>query len=202
MMLRLAILERGHSWPKRLFLRAIERVGRVRADDVLRTSIYRPRFFGRGWMRFARSILRGPSAWSPGERELIAAMVSRLNACPYCVGVHTGTATLGLTRTVDSAMLENWRGASLDPRIAAVFELLEKRAADSDALTTDDIDRVRAAGASDQAISDVFYIAFMFDLVNRLANAFGFTTETAEGARKSAAMLHRLGYRVPRILLR
>jgi len=153
-------------------------------------------------MRFARSILRGPSAWSPGERELIAAMVSRLNACPYCVGIHTGTAMLGLTRTVDSAMLENWRGASLEPRMAAVFELLEKRAADSDAMTTDDIDRVRAAGESDQAISDVFYIAFMFDLVNRLANAFGFTSETAEGARKSAAMLHRLGYRVPGILLR
>lgn len=153
-------------------------------------------------MRFARSILRGPSVWSPGERELIAAMVSRLNACPYCVGVHTVTATLGLTRTVDTAMLENWRGADLDPRMAAVFELLERRAADPDALTTDDIDRLRAAGASDHAIWDVFYIAFMFDVVNRLANAFGFTTETAEGARKSAAILHRLGYRVPGILLR
>lgn len=40
------------------------------------------------------------------------------------------------------------------------------------------------------------------DLVNRRANAFGFTTETAEGALKSAAILHRLGYRVPGILLR
>ena len=201
-MLRLTTLERGHSWPKRLFLGAIERIGRVRADDVLRTSIYRPRFFGHAWMRFAKSILRGPSPWSAGERELIAAMVSRLNACPFCVGVHTGTATLGLARTVDIATLENWRGAGLDPRMAAVFELLEKRAADPDALTPDDIDRVRAAGVSEGAISDVFYVAFMFDLINRLANAFGFTTETEEGAQKSAAILHRLGYRVPGILLR
>jgi uncharacterized peroxidase-related enzyme len=200
--LRLTTLERGHPWPKRLFLGAIERIGRVRADDVLRTSIYRPRFFGHAWMRFAKSILRGPSPWSAGERELIAAMVSRLNACPFCVGVHTGTATLGLERTVDLAMLENWRGAGLDPRMAAVFELLEKRAAGPDGLAPDDVDRVRAAGVSDDAISDVFYVAFMFDLINRLANAFGFTTETEEGTRKSAAILHRLGYRVPGILLR
>jgi len=200
--LRLTTLERGHPWPKRLFLGAIERIGRVRADDVLRTSIYRPRFFGHAWMRFAKSILRGPSPWSAGERELIAAMVSRLNACPFCVGVHTGTATLGLERTVDLAMLENWRGAGLDPRMAAVFELLEKRAAGPDGLGPDDVDRVRAAGVSDDAISDVFYVAFMFDLINRLANAFGFTTETEEGTRKSAAILHRLGYRVPGILLR
>jgi len=112
-MLRLAVLERGHSWPKRLFLGAIERIGRVRADDVLRTSIYWPRFFGHAWMRFAQSILRGPSAWSAGERELIAAMVSRLNACPFCVGIHTGTATLGLTRTVDITMLASARLAGL-----------------------------------------------------------------------------------------
>jgi uncharacterized peroxidase-related enzyme len=201
-MLRLAILERGHSWPKRLLLGAIERIGRVRADDVFRTSIYRPRFFGHAWMRFAQSILRGPSPWSAGERELIAAMVSRLNACPFCVGIHTGTATLGLTRPVDIAMLDNWRGANLDPRMAAVFELLEKRAADPDSLVPDDIDNVRLAGVSDDAISDVFCLAFMFDVINRLANTFGFSTETEEGTRKSAAMLHRLGYRVPGILLR
>lgn len=201
-MLRLAILERGHSWPKRLFLGAIERISRVRADDVLRTSIYRPRFFGHAWMRFAKSILRGPSPWSAGERELIAAMVSRLNACPFCVGIHTGTATLGLARTVDIAMLENWRGAGLDPRMAAVFELLEKRAADPDGLGPDDIDRVRTAGVADDAISDVFYVAFMFDLINRLANAFGFSAGTEAGTQKSAAILHRLGYRVPGILLR
>ena len=201
-MLRLVILERGHSWPKRLFLGAMEGISHVRADDVLRTSIYRPRFFGHAWMRLVQSILRGPSPWSPAERELIAAMVSRLNACPFCVGIHGGEATLGLTRTVDSAMLENWRGAGLDPRIAAVFELLEKRAADPDALAPDDIDRVRAAGVSDQAISDVFYIAFIFDLINRLANSFGFTSETEEGTRKSAAVLHRFGYRPPGLLLR
>ena len=201
-MLRLTTLERGHSWPKRMFLGAIERIGRVRADDVLRTSIYRPRFFGHAWMRFARSILRGPSPWSAGERELIAAMVSRLNACPFCVGIHTGTAALGLARSVDVAMLENWRGAGLDGRMAAVFELLEKRGVAADGLVPQDIDRVRAAGVSDVAISDVFYVAFMFDLINRLANTFGFTAGTEEGTQKSAAILHRLGYRVPGILLR
>jgi hypothetical protein len=39
-------------------------------------------------------------------------------------------------------------------------------------------------------------------IVNRLANVFGFSTVDETGRRKSAALLHRMGYRVPGILLR
>lgn len=201
MSLRLAVLERGHAPSKRLLIRAAERLGRVRFDDVARTSLYRPAFFGRSWLRFTRSLLRGPSDWSPGERELLAAFVSRRNECPYCVGVHTGTAALGLARPVDVALLDDWRSAPLDPRMNAAFELLEKRAADPAQLTPADFERARAAGISDSAIYDLLSIGFAFDLINRLANTFGFTTVDEPGRRKSAAMLHRLGYRVPDFLL-
>ncbi len=201
MSLRLAILERGHAVPKRLLIRAIERLGGVRFDDVARTSLYRPGFFGRSWLGFLRAILRGPSDWSSGERELLAAFASRLNECPYCVGVHTGTAALGLSRDVDAAMLDGWRGAGLDARVQAAFTLLERRAADAGRLRPEDVERARAAGLSESAIYDVLYIAFAFDLVNRLANVFGFTTVDETGRTKSAAILHRLGYRVPGFLL-
>ncbi|MDH3595283.1 MAG: carboxymuconolactone decarboxylase family protein [Rhodospirillales bacterium] len=39
------------------------------------------------------ALMRGPSPFSIGERELIAAYVSALNACGYCTGVHGATAT-------------------------------------------------------------------------------------------------------------
>ena len=202
MSLRLANLEHGHALPKRLLIRTIERLGGVRFDDVARTSLYRPRFFGRSWLRFTRTLLRGPSDWSPGERELMAALASWLNRCPYCIGMHTGTATLGLAREVDVATLEHWRDAGFDVRTRAAFDLLEKRAADPALMLAEDFDRARAAGLSDDAIYDVLDIGFAFDLINRLANVFGFTTVDEPGRKKSAAILHRLGYRVPGFLLR
>ena len=202
MSLRLSILETGHSLPKRSLIRAVERVGRVRMDDVVRVSLYRPAFFGRSWLRFVRSTMRGRSRWRPGERELLAAFASWLNRCPFCVGVHTGTATLGLGREVDAAMLEHWRDTPLDPRMRAAFELLEKRAAGPASLLPEDFATARANGLSDDAIAEVLYIAFLFDVVNRLANVFGFTTVDEPGRRKTAAILHRIGYRVPGFLLR
>jgi len=42
----------------------------------------------------------------------------------------------------------------------------------------------------------------MFDLINRLANVFGYTTVDEQGQRKTAAILHRIGYKVPGFLLR
>ena len=201
MTLRLAILERGHSLTTRLLIRLVERVGGLRFDDVARVSLYRPAFFGKTWLRFVRTTMRGPSDWTPGERELIAAFVSRLNECPYCVGVHTRTAALGLAREVDDPMLAGWRDAALDPRMRAAFALLEKRATDPASLVREDFVQARAAGLSDGALYDLLAIAFLFDVVNRLANSFGFSTLDEDGRRKTAAILHRLGYRVPGFLL-
>lgn len=37
-------------------------------------------------IEYHEALMRGRSALSPGERELIAAFVSALNACQYCSG--------------------------------------------------------------------------------------------------------------------
>lgn len=54
-----------------------------RAPDVLRKVWYRPDFFGRHYGRYLNAVMRGPSEWSVGERELFAAFVSRLNQCAF-----------------------------------------------------------------------------------------------------------------------
>lgn len=36
--------------------------------------------------------MRGPSAWSVGDRELMAGYVSRLNECAFYIKAHTATA--------------------------------------------------------------------------------------------------------------
>ena len=55
----------------------------VAPSDVARTLTYRPRLFGRPFSRALEDVMRGPSDWSVGERELMAAYVSSQNQCPF-----------------------------------------------------------------------------------------------------------------------
>jgi len=51
--------------------------------DVVRTMRYRSELFGRPFSALLQHVMRGPSEWSPGERELFAAFVSARNQCPF-----------------------------------------------------------------------------------------------------------------------
>jgi hypothetical protein len=51
--------------------------------DVVRALAYRPELFGEAFSNAIDALLRGPSDWSIGERELFAAFVSRQNKCPF-----------------------------------------------------------------------------------------------------------------------
>jgi AhpD family alkylhydroperoxidase len=43
--------------------------------------------------QMARILMRGPSSFTEGERELIGAFVSSTNDCPFCVGTHAAAAS-------------------------------------------------------------------------------------------------------------
>ena len=53
------------------------------APGVVKTLLYRPEAFGRPYSDAVDRAMRGPSEWSPGERELFAAFTSLLNQCPF-----------------------------------------------------------------------------------------------------------------------
>ena len=61
--------------------------------DAAKLVFYRPDFYGARMKEFTHEAMRGPSAWSVGDRELIAAYVSKVNECAFCVGAHSATAT-------------------------------------------------------------------------------------------------------------
>lgn len=82
-MIRLAVLETGHAPSEAAFLReARERSGREPLG-VVKTLLYRPDAFGLPFTRVLHPVMRGPSEWSVGERELFAAFTSLLNQCPF-----------------------------------------------------------------------------------------------------------------------
>ncbi|MGD9121965.1 MAG: hypothetical protein PVG59_14885 [Desulfobacterales bacterium] len=81
--MRLKKIESGPRLSKKLTLALIGLKLGERAPDVLRTVWYRPDFFGKHYSRYLNAVMRGPSEWSVGERELFAAFVSRLNECAF-----------------------------------------------------------------------------------------------------------------------
>ena len=64
-------------------LAAIRHVETEREFDVVRTIGYRPELFGEPFSDALQDVMRGPSEWSAGERELFAAFVSAQNQCPF-----------------------------------------------------------------------------------------------------------------------
>ncbi len=65
-------------------LKKIEQVSQdERTSDIRRLLSYRPEMFGQPFSAYLETVLRGPSDWNVGERELFAAFVSRTNQCKY-----------------------------------------------------------------------------------------------------------------------
>ena len=81
--MRLANVERGDSFSVRLLFGVIRMVSGFRAPDVMRTLKYRAGFFGGAQSKHTQAVMRGPSEWSVGERELFAAYVSSVNKCLF-----------------------------------------------------------------------------------------------------------------------
>jgi uncharacterized peroxidase-related enzyme len=176
-------------------------VARTAPDPVIVTALYRPELFGRAFMRLAATVMRGRSEWSAGEREVLAAFVSRLNQCPFCTGIHTGmaerTRTAHLTRQLD-----RWDTGELPPKLSATLRLLEKVTLHPDDVDATDIAAVRAAGVSDAAIRDALGVCTVFNTINRIANSLDFGWETEQDRLRLIGALHRFNYSVPGFLLR
>jgi hypothetical protein len=81
--MRLGVVDRGHAPAEAAVLEQIrERTG-AEPLGVVKTLLYRPEVFGRPFSEALHDVMRGPSDWSPGERELFAGFASLLNQCPF-----------------------------------------------------------------------------------------------------------------------
>ena len=81
--MRLAIVDTGHAPEEAAMLAMIrERTG-SEPLGVVKTLLYRPELFGRPFSDALETAMRGPSEWTPGERELFAGFTSLLNQCPF-----------------------------------------------------------------------------------------------------------------------
>ena len=81
--MRLSVLDTGHTFGKKAMLAMIRVVSRQPVQDVIKTMLYRPEFLGGMLGPLLQTVMRGPSAWSVGDRELMAAYISKTNECEF-----------------------------------------------------------------------------------------------------------------------
>jgi AhpD family alkylhydroperoxidase len=191
--MRLEILDRGH----RLHTKAIMALIRVFSGhpvvDAVKLALYRADFYGGGPL--THEAMRGPSDWSIGDRELMAAYVSKANQCPFCVSAHSATSSMWYGDEAKvAATLTDLQTAPIGEPLRATLRMLGKLT-QQNSVDADDIRAVLASSVSPQQIKDALAVSLAFDITDRLANAFGFDVASPAAMKSGARFLLKHGYR-------
>ncbi len=192
-MIRLRAIRRGRGLKARLVGRALRIVYRGDAPGFVKVLMFRPGLLGTPLGRYGDVVMRGPGHWAIGERELFGAAVSSANACGYCVGVHSRIAADCLGDPVVDALVHG-TGDEAEPALSAMVTFVRRLSAAPDALTAADLEPLRAAGISDDAIREAAHAAALLEIANRVNSALGVEAMDPAGNRRAAAMLLRRGY--------
>src|SRR5580693_609177 len=92
------------------------------------------------------------------------------------------------------AVLADHRSAAIDERLRTTLGFLEKLTLTPDDVGPADVEPMRAAGVSDDAIAEAIYVCGLFNVMDRLADALGFELPRPEHGPRTAFVLTKLGY--------
>ena len=97
-------------------------------------------------------------------------------------------------RSLVDAVLEDYRTAPIDERQKTLFAFIEKMNAQSNRIRREDVDRVRSAGWSDEAIYDAISVCALFKFYNAWIDATGVHDLPAGAYAMSGKRLATQGY--------
>ena len=192
--MRPEVLNTGYPPRAKLLFGLIKLVSRQPFPDAAKINFYRPDFYGDPMKSLTQQVMRGESEWSVGERELMAAYVSRTNGSAFCIGAHTATATGALgDQSLVQQTLDDLEAAPMSAGLRATLRLLAKITR-NDPVDPEDVRDVLTTGVSAGQLEDALAVCFAFNVVNRLADAFDFARLTPQGYASGAKYLLKRGY--------
>jgi uncharacterized peroxidase-related enzyme len=192
--MRLPEIERGDGFVNRLLISFISMVSGMRLPDAARVAFYHRDFFGVPMAAWTQAAMRGPSPWSVAERELMACMVAKWNACAFCVGAHGAVAAKEMQRPAVDEAISDYRTAAISGRLKSALAFLEVMTLRPSDLKAEHAKAALGAGVSHQALIDAIAIGALFSIVTRYADALDFAMPRPEEFERSANMLLRRGY--------
>ena len=125
-------------------------------------------------LAFIEGVMTAPSALTKAEREMIATHVSKLNGCAFCLGAHRSTlAAMEIGWATIEALECGPEAAGVDDRLRPILRFATKLTQTPEQVARADIETLRQAGWSDQAIEDATNVIALFNYVNRVVDALG-----------------------------
>src|SRR5512141_3433349 len=100
-------------------------------------------------------------------------------------------------RSLVGAVLEDYRTAPIGDREKARFAFIEKMNGESSRLQKEDLEEVKAAGWSEEALYDAITVCALFNFYNKWIDATGVSDMSASAYAVSGERLATFGY-VPR----
>ena len=142
----------------------------------------------------AEVLLRGPNTLTSGERETIASFVSARNDCAFCRDSHRAAAAHHLDGNYElvDAVRADYQQAPVSAKLKALLAIAAKVQQGGKHVTTADVDRARAEGATDTEIHDTVLIAAAFCMYNRYVDGLATLTPADDAA------YHAMGERMAR----
>ena len=149
--------------------------------------------------QFSDELLRGDSELTIGEREMLAAFVSGLNACNFCHENHKVIAELhGVDPAVLESLLDSDEVGGLDKKWRPLFAYIRKLTESPSRLTDADAQSVLSAGFSEAALFDAISVCALFNFMNRIVEGcgvqFNFANKAANRERHESGQISATPY--------
>ena len=100
-------------------------------------------------------------------------------------------------RALVDAVLHDYRTAPIDDREKVLWAFIEQMNRESSRLQQEDIDKVKAAGWSDEALYDAITVCALFNFYNKWIDATGVSDMPAAAYAASGERLAMFGYVPP-----
>ncbi|MDP9039251.1 MAG: peroxidase-related enzyme [Acidobacteriota bacterium] len=176
----LAVVDDETASPEvqQLFAHFRQHFGRPQVPGILRCFATHPPLLEH-MMGLAQEMLFVDGALGRQNKEMISAFVSASNRCDYCADSHAYSFRLqGGTRDATDAVLAcDAESSAVTSAQRTLLLFAQKITDDSETVTLEDINALRAAGFDDLQIAEAIHVAALFAAFNRVVNAFGLPSQ-------------------------
>ena len=138
-------------------------------------------------------VLRSDNQLTVGERELIAAYVSSLNACSFCYNAHEVFARAhGIAPDTIDALLDDPNSAAVEPKLRPLLAYVRKLTLTPAKVVKADSQAVYDAGWTEEALFAAIQTCALFNLMNRIVDGTGVAPTGESAEAQNAADLPRM----------
>ena len=111
-------------------------------------------------------------------KEQVALVVSGINLSNYCLAVHLEIlGRMGIDKALSRKLAMNYESAQVDPWVLELFRFADKLTRHPADMEKSDVERLREAGWSNEAILETVLVVSLFACANRFSAGIGLVAD-------------------------